>query len=114
MWAGDGAFLSHGTAAWRWRIVPAPPPVIELGVPRRRTPQPGLLLHRHIVDCFWPARRVVVELDGRQHARPHQADADDDRDLWLRGQGYVVRRYGIRQVVEQPDAVIADLRAAIA
>ena len=36
------------------------------------------------VDCLWRDRRVVVELDGRQHTRPHQADADDDRDLWLR------------------------------
>ena len=67
-----------------------------------------------VVDCLWPARRVVVELDGRQHARPHQADADDDRDLWLRRHGYVVRRYGTRQVAEQPDAVVADLLAAFA
>ena len=22
--AGDGALLSHGTAAWRWRIIPGP------------------------------------------------------------------------------------------
>ena len=35
--AGEGALLSHGTAAWRWRIIPAPPSVITLAVPRRRT-----------------------------------------------------------------------------
>ncbi|MDP9347064.1 MAG: type IV toxin-antitoxin system AbiEi family antitoxin domain-containing protein, partial [Actinomycetota bacterium] len=35
--AGDGALLSHGTAAWRWRIIPAPPSVMELAVPRART-----------------------------------------------------------------------------
>jgi hypothetical protein len=35
--AGDGAVLSHGTAAWRWQIIPAPPTRIELTVPRRRT-----------------------------------------------------------------------------
>ena len=34
--AGDGALLSHGTAAWRWRIIAAPPSMIELAVPRRR------------------------------------------------------------------------------
>jgi Protein of unknown function (DUF559) len=39
------------------------------------------------VDCLWPDRRVVVELDGPQHERPHQADSDDDRDLWLRRHG---------------------------
>jgi very-short-patch-repair endonuclease len=64
------------------------------------------------VDCLWPDRGVVVELDGRQHARPNQADRDDDRDLWLRAHGYVARRYGDKQIGRQPDAVIADLLAA--
>ena len=66
------------------------------------------------VDCVWPERRVVVELDGRQHERPHQADADDDRDLWLRRHRYVARRYGRRQVDERPNDVVADLLDAFA
>ena len=220
--AGEGALLSHGTAAWRWRIIPAPPSVITLAVPRRRrvgglklyvsgryragdtvlngrfrtTSVPRTLLdlatrydhrallralaeaefqhdlrpadvertlrrghpgsanlraalHEHApghgemksqlerrfrkllikrgielpernqpvgpwtVDCLWPDRRVVVELDGRQHERPHQADSDDDRDLWLRRHGYVARRYGKRQLDERPDEVIADLLVAL-
>ena len=221
--AGDGALLSHGSAAWRWRIIPAPPSVIALAVPRRRTVK-GLKLHvsenlrpgdstrngrfptttvartlldlaaryerrallralaeaefhhdlrpadvertlrrghpgsaklraalkehapghgemnsrlerrfrdlliRHgielpqrnqelgpwTVDCLWPERRVVVELDGRQHERPHQADSDDDRDLWLRRHRWVARRYGKRQIEQRPDAVIADLLDALA
>jgi very-short-patch-repair endonuclease len=206
--AGSGAFLSHGTAAWRWRIIPAPPKAIQVGVPydgtrlrpgevvhngrfrstsvprtlldlAARYTQPALrralaeaefehdirpdditrvlrrghpgsaalraaldahapghgqaksnlekrfraLLIRHeielpernqplgpyIVDCIWRTRRVVVELDGRQHARPHPADADDDRDLWLRRHRFVPRRYGTKQVDDRPDDVIADL-----
>ncbi len=224
MAAGEGALLSHGTAAWRWQIIPAPPVVIELCVPRHRAQLAGVrllrsrrlrptdittngrfpttsvprtlldlatrydhrallralaeaefhhdlrpadvqrtlrrghsgsanlrralqahapghgtvksnlerrfrrLLVRHgidlplrnqplgpyTVDCLWPQHRVVVELDGRQHDRPRQADEDDDRDLWLRANGYVTRRYGDRQVGEQPAAVIADLEAAFA
>jgi very-short-patch-repair endonuclease len=66
------------------------------------------------VDCLWRDRRVVVELDGRQHERPRQADRDDDRDLWLRRNGYVARRYGKRQLDERPDDVIADLLDALA
>jgi very-short-patch-repair endonuclease len=66
------------------------------------------------VDCLWPERRVAVELDGRQHERPHQADSDDDRDLWLRRHGYVARRYGKRQIDQLPDEVIADLLNAFA
>jgi very-short-patch-repair endonuclease len=206
--AGPGAFLTHGTAAWRWQITPAPPIAIEIGTPRDRgflrpgdvvrngsfrstsvprtlldlaaryEPKPLLkalaeaefqhdvrpedivrtlrrghpgsanlraaldahapghgqtksqlerrfraLLVRHAielpernqllgpytVDCVWRDRRVVVELDGRQHSRPHQAAADDDRDLWLRRHRFVPRRYGTKQVDEQPDGVLADL-----
>jgi very-short-patch-repair endonuclease len=221
--AGEGALLSHGTAAWRWRIIPAPPSVITLAVPRRRTVE-GLKLHiggrygagdtthngrfpstsvprtlldlatrydrrallrtlaeaefqhdlraadieralrrghpgsanlraalaqhapghgemksrlerrfrnlliRHGIElpernqevgpwtvaCLWRARRVIVELDGRQHERPHQADCDDDRDLWLRRHRYVARRYGKRQIEQRPDEVVADLLDAFA
>ena len=192
--AGEGAILSHGTAAWRWRIIPAPPSMMQLAVPRAAHGPAGVTLHeaaacapatspstaasppppsparsstsppattsrallralaeaefhhdlrpadikrtlrrghpgsanlraaldahvpghgetksqlerrfrrlliRHgielplrndsvgpwTVDCLWPEHRVVVELDGGQHERPHQADADLDRDLWLR------------------------------
>jgi len=221
--AGDGALLSHGTAAWRWRIIPAPPSLMQLAVPRPRKAPAGVtlqqsarfregdvtlngrfrsttvartlldlatryehrallralaeaefhhdlrpadiertlrrghpgsanlraalklhtpgygqmksrlersfraLLIRHrielplrnepvgpwTVDCLWPDQRVAVELDGRQHERPHQADSDDDRDLWLRRHGYVTRRYGKRQIDERPADVIADLLAAL-
>ena len=42
--AGAGALLSHGTAAWRWRIIPAPPSVIEIAVPRTRAAPAGVNL----------------------------------------------------------------------
>jgi len=221
--AGDGALLGHGTAAWRWRIIPAPPSVIEIAVSSARRGSEGLVLHesrrlrpcdttlngrfpttsvprtlldlatsyhRHAllralaeaefhhdlrpadveatlrrghpgsanlraalrehapghgeaksrlerrfrrlliqrgielplrnepvgpwtVDCLWPDRRVAVELDGRQHERPRQADSADDRDLWLRRHGYVTRRGGKRQIDERPDDVVADLLDAL-
>jgi hypothetical protein len=44
MAAGKRALLSHGTAAWRWRIIPAPPSVIEIALPRERTEIDGLRL----------------------------------------------------------------------
>ncbi|HEX7299249.1 MAG TPA: type IV toxin-antitoxin system AbiEi family antitoxin domain-containing protein [Solirubrobacteraceae bacterium] len=220
---GEGAVLSHQTAAWRWHLIPAPPTTRELAVSNRRKPPPGLILHRsrlrptdltlnaglpttsvprtlldlaatyrrsallralaeaefhhdlrpadvyralrrghpgsaslraalkahapgygeaksHLerrfrrllvergielprrneplgpwtIDCLWPDRRVAVELDGRQHERPRQADSDDDRDLWLRRNRYVARRYGTKQIGTRPDDVIADLEDAFA
>jgi very-short-patch-repair endonuclease len=219
--AGDGAVLSHGTAAWRWQLIPARPTRIELAVPRDRRPPLGLTFHRSqfqpgdlllsarfprtsvprtlldlavrydqrallkalaeaefhhdtrpadiqatlrrghpgsanlraalehhtpghgkarsqlerrfrsllvknrielplrneplgpwTIDCLWPERRVAVELDGRQHARPNQADGDDDRDLWLRRNRYIARRYGKKQIDTHPDVVVADLEDA--
>jgi very-short-patch-repair endonuclease len=65
-----------------------------------------------VVDCLWPERRVVIELDGGQHSRPHQAGSDHERDLWLRRNRYLLRRYGAGQVKAQPEAVIADLLEA--
>jgi hypothetical protein len=44
--AGDGAMLNHGTAAWRWQVISAPPTKIELGVPHRRARLPGVTLFR--------------------------------------------------------------------
>ena len=44
--AGDGALLSHGTAAWRWRIIAAAPSVMQLAVPHRRAAPDGVALHR--------------------------------------------------------------------
>ena len=48
--AGDGALLSHGTAAWRWRIIPAPPSVIELALPRDHVEMEGVtvFVSRHL------------------------------------------------------------------
>jgi hypothetical protein len=42
--AGEGALRSPGTAAWRWRLIPAPPTVITLAVPRGRAVE-GVQLH---------------------------------------------------------------------
>ena len=67
------------------------------------------------VDAFWPKLGVVVELDGVQgHATPAQVARDRRRDLKLRAAGYVVVRYSYDQVIYEPDAVLADLRAVLA
>jgi predicted transcriptional regulator of viral defense system len=46
MAAGRGAFATHGSAAWRWRVIPAPPTRIELAVPGSRAPLEGVALFR--------------------------------------------------------------------
>lgn len=76
-------------------------------------PARNVRVGRWEVDCLWRELRVVVELDGRQHDRPHQATVDGDRDLWLRRHGYVLRRYGEAQLRDREEEVLADLMDAL-
>jgi predicted transcriptional regulator of viral defense system len=43
--AGEGAVLSHATAAWRWRLIPALPSMMQLAVPQPRKAPRGVALH---------------------------------------------------------------------
>ena len=60
MAAGPGAFLSHGTAAWRWRLVPAPGVMTEVSTPHGRRATGNLVVHRSGVlrpgDVVWNGR----------------------------------------------------------
>ena len=85
--------------------------LVARGVP---LPERNVRVGRWQVDCLWRDLRVAVELDGRQHERPHQAGVDDTRDLDLRRQGYVLRRYGTAHVRDRADEVVTDLEAAFA
>jgi hypothetical protein len=67
------------------------------------------------VDCLWREARLIVELDGRAAHGSHSAmERDRRRDLRLRAEGYAVLRYTWAQVTRQSDAVLRDLRAALA
>ena len=82
------------------------------GLPR---PKVNVRLCGLKVDCYWPQYRLAVEIDGRQgHGTERQVARDHGRDLTLRTAGIAVRRYARAQVGSQGDAVLADLRHAIA
>jgi very-short-patch-repair endonuclease len=82
------------------------------GLPR---PQVNVRICGFKVDCYWPEYRVAVELDGgKGHSTERQVRRDHGRDLRLRQEGIIVRRYAHAQVYREGDAVLADLRRAIA
>jgi very-short-patch-repair endonuclease len=65
----------------------------------------------YIVDFVCLDKRLVVELDGGQHAEQRQYDGR--RTAWLTSQGFRVRRYWNHEVFEDWDAIEEDLWNAL-
>lgn len=67
------------------------------------------------VDFAWPAVRLVVEADGRRWHDPEDArDRDRRRDNTAAVLGWTVLRFSWREVVHEPQLVVASVRAALA
>ena len=45
LYAGRGAALSHGTAAWWWGLIKHPPPLIHVSTPKRSKSRSGVHVH---------------------------------------------------------------------
>jgi very-short-patch-repair endonuclease len=66
---------------------------------------------RYIADFVCWERRLIVELDGGQHAE--QAAYDRQRDAWLRSEGYTVLRFWNNDVMQQLEGVLEQIRCAV-
>ena len=73
---------------------------------RRQVP-----LLRYTVDFLCIERRLIVELDGVQH--DHEQDYDAARTQEIERHGFTVLRFTNRQVLDDRDAVVAAIRAAL-
>jgi len=71
---------------------------------RRQTP-----VGPYIVDFLCIAHRLVVEVDGSQHA---ESPRDDTRDVWLMREGYRVIRFWNHEVLANKEGVLATIAAA--
>jgi very-short-patch-repair endonuclease len=72
---------------------------------RRQVP-----IGRFIVDFASYPARLVIEVDGGQHA---ESISDQRRDRWLAGQGFSIRRYWNTDVLTNAEGVGADIVAAL-
>jgi very-short-patch-repair endonuclease len=63
-----------------------------------------------IADFACPAHRVVIELDGGQHA---ESLSDRRRDGFMAGQGWRVLRFWNAELIENPNAVLARIGIAV-
>ncbi|MFP5381083.1 MAG: endonuclease domain-containing protein [Gammaproteobacteria bacterium] len=66
---------------------------------------------RYIVDFVCWAQRLIIELDGGQHAEG--ASHDRQRDAWLRSQGYTVLRFWNHEVMQELEGVLEGIRRAV-
>ncbi len=73
---------------------------------RRQAP-----IGRFIVDFVWFLRRLVIEVDGGQHADRPQEDAK--RTCWLEGEGFRVLRFWNNDVLHNTEGVVESIRAAL-
>src|SRR5579864_5854289 len=60
LYAGPGAMLSHGTAAWWFGLIDRAPRSIHVSTPRRRRSRPGVTVHRARACARTLHRRLPV------------------------------------------------------
>jgi very-short-patch-repair endonuclease len=68
---------------------------------RFRRQQP---IGRYVVDFFCPEAKLIIEVDGGQHA-----DESPTRETWLSGRGYRVLRFWNNDVLANTDGVLEEI-----
>ena len=61
------------------------------------------VLGKYIVDFYCASKKIVLEIDGGQHAERTAEDAE--RTTWLEAEGYRVMRFWNHEVLRDLDAV---------
>jgi very-short-patch-repair endonuclease len=87
-----------------WRVLRSMKP---LGIHFRRQAPIG----SYVADFAWLAGKLVVELDGGQHAES-QREYDERRSAWLSSQGYRVLRFWNHDALQTPEVVGEAILAA--
>ena len=67
----------------------------------------------YIVDFASLDTRIVVELDGGQHAISPQQEHDETRGDWLEEQGFTILRFWNTDVLNNMDGVLSSILDAI-
>lgn len=85
--------------------------VRDAGLPPPETNRPA---GTRRVDCRWTEHRLTVELDSyRYHHTRHSWEQDRQREREARARGDEFRRYTWADVAENPEPMLADLRALL-
>jgi len=65
----------------------------------------------YVVDFFCPEAKLIVEVDGGQHAIREREDAE--RTQWLEQRGYSVLRFWNNEVLGNTEGVLLAIREAL-
>jgi very-short-patch-repair endonuclease len=72
-------------------------------------------VNHYEVDFLWREQRLIVEVDGyAYHGTRAAFERDRARDADLQARGYRVMRVTWRQLVDEPEALIARIAQALA
>jgi very-short-patch-repair endonuclease len=63
----------------------------------------------YIVDFICFEHKLIIEVDGGQHA---ESEADRRRDEWLRSEGYQVLRFWNDDVLKRTDIILGEIAEA--
>ena len=66
---------------------------------------------RYIVDFICVEQKLIIELDGGQHAL--NVAYDQARDAWLAEQGYHMLRFWNNEVIENMEGVLISIKTAL-
>jgi very-short-patch-repair endonuclease len=104
IWGGEPVSLSKLESSFMALLRDA-----RLSLPRTNIP-----VGAYYVDCRWPETRLTVELDSyAYHGTRHAWEHDRHREREARARGDEFRRYTWRDVVEDTEPTLADLRALL-
>jgi very-short-patch-repair endonuclease len=67
-------------------------------------------LGNYIVDFICLERKVIIELDGSQHAEPAIQEYDRERGNWLENEGYRVLRFWDNDVLMNTKGILEVIR----
>jgi very-short-patch-repair endonuclease len=73
---------------------------------RRQVP-----FNTYILDFVCFSKRLVIEIDGSQHA---ESPRDFARDAALSAEGFTIARYWNNDVLQRPSSVLEDILAKLA
>ncbi|HEX9756597.1 MAG TPA: endonuclease domain-containing protein [Nitrospiria bacterium] len=63
-----------------------------------------------ILDFVCFEKKIIIELDGGQHAKSEVGEKDKLRDKWFEGQGYKVLRFWDHEVLTNIEGVLEVVR----